>query len=193
MANLSLKSPRKLEIGNNHFASNVVLIGEAYCRTCGSCAHKRKDTDRKKSKGPSKAVVSKEEKGHLKLAREFGPDTAVNGEEKDLFVVVKKMTKGIGADVVVEIIGSPNAVGDPLHLAQQGGRILILSRGIRGRVPALLDTRKIIARELKVEKKVLSNQLQVQKLCARPRLQIKKQVIGIFKRLRGLRPPPYGS
>jgi D-arabinose 1-dehydrogenase-like Zn-dependent alcohol dehydrogenase len=85
-----LEKIRKLEIGKNPFAPNDVLIEGAYCRMCGGYAHKWKDTDRKDSKGPSKAVVSRDEKVCLKLAREFGADAVVEGEKKDLFVVVKK-------------------------------------------------------------------------------------------------------
>ena len=85
-----LEKIRKLEIGKNPFAPNDVLIEGAYCRMCGSRAHKWKTPIAKTSKGPSEVVVSRDEKGCLKLAQEFGADAAVNGEEKDLFVVAKK-------------------------------------------------------------------------------------------------------
>ena len=48
-----------------------------------------------------------DEKVGSKLAGEFGTDAAVGVEKENLLEVVKKMTKAIGADMVVENKGLP--------------------------------------------------------------------------------------
>lgn len=69
--------------------------------------------------------LTRDEKVRSKLAREFGADAVVNVEKENLLETVKKMTDGIGSDVVVESTGSPRAVEDTLDLVRPGGRILI--------------------------------------------------------------------
>jgi len=107
-----------------------------------------------KAVGASPIIVtglSRDQSTRLKLARELGADRVVNVEKEDLLEVVKDMTSGVGADVVVENTGSPRAVEETLDLARPGGRILISGGGIRGGVTASLDTRKIIVKELDIK------------------------------------------
>lgn len=104
-----------------------------------------------KAVGASPVIVTgltRDEKIRLALAKEFGADAVVNVEKENLLEIVKQMTNGIGADVVVENTGSPKAVEDTLDLARSGGRILISGGGIRGGITAALDTYKIIVKEL---------------------------------------------
>ncbi len=104
-----------------------------------------------KAVGASPVIVTgltRDEKVRLALAKEFGADAIVNVEKENLLEIVKQMTNGIGADVVVENTGSPKAVEDTLDLARPGGRILISGGGIRGGITASLDTYKIIVKEL---------------------------------------------
>lgn len=104
-----------------------------------------------KAVGASPVIVTgltRDEKIRLALAKEFGADAVVNVEKENLLEIVKQMTNGIGADVVVENTGSPKAVEDTLDLARPGGRILISGGGIRGGITAALDTYKIIVKEL---------------------------------------------
>lgn len=95
--------------------------------------------------------LSRDEKIRLPLAKEFGAHAVVNVEKENLLEIVKQMTNGIGADVVVENTGSPKAVEDTLDLARPGGRILISGGGIRGGITASLDTYKIIVKELDIK------------------------------------------
>ena len=104
-----------------------------------------------KAVGASPVIVTgltRDEKVRLPLAKEFGADAVVNVEKQNLLEIVKQMTNGIGADVVVENTGSPKAVEDTLDLARPGGRILISGGGIRGGITASIDTYKIIVKEL---------------------------------------------
>jgi len=104
-----------------------------------------------KTVGASPVIVTgltRDEKVRLPLAKEFGADAVVNVEKQNLLEIVKQMTNGIGADVVVENTGSPKAVEDTLDLARPGGRILISGGGIRGGITASIDTYKIIVKEL---------------------------------------------
>jgi NADPH:quinone reductase-like Zn-dependent oxidoreductase len=51
--------------------------------------------------------LMRDENVRWKLAGRFGTDAAVGVEKEDLVEVVKKMTKGIGADMAVEYKGLP--------------------------------------------------------------------------------------
>lgn len=95
--------------------------------------------------------LTRDEKVRLKLAKDFGADAVVNVEQENLITIVKEMTNGIGADVVVENTGSPKAVEETLDLARPGGRILISGGGIRGGVTASIDTYKIIVKDLDIK------------------------------------------
>lgn len=95
--------------------------------------------------------LTRDEKVRLKLAKELGADAVVNVEKENLLDIIKKMTNGIGADVVVENTGSPKAVEETLDLARPGGRILISGGGIRGGITASIDTYKIIVKELDIK------------------------------------------
>ncbi len=107
-----------------------------------------------KAVGASPVIITgltRDEKTRLKLAKEFGADAVVNVERENLLEMVKQMTHGIGADVVIENTGSPKAVEDSLDLARPGGRILVSGGGIRGGITASLDTYKIIVKELDIK------------------------------------------
>ncbi len=67
----------------------------------------------------------------LALARELGADHTINVEEEDARVLVRELTGGRGADVVVEV--SANAaepVAEALHYVATGGRIVLA--GVKG-------------------------------------------------------------
>ena len=51
--------------------------------------------------------LMRDENVRWELAGRFGTDAAVGVEKEDLVEVVKKMTKGIGADRAVEYKGLP--------------------------------------------------------------------------------------
>ncbi len=62
------------------------------------------------------------------MASRFGFDEVLSMEElpevEDRVQVVRSMTRGLGADVVVEVVGLPPAFAESLRLVRKGGRIV---------------------------------------------------------------------
>lgn len=81
----------------------------------------------------------------LAFARRVGADRAVNPREEDLEAVVREAT-GIGADVVVDAVGSLMAMA--LRLARPGGTVVLF--GMNAQARAEIAQYEITRRELRV-------------------------------------------
>jgi L-iditol 2-dehydrogenase len=82
-----------------------------------------------KSEGASKVFVTgvnQDEKLRLRIAEKLGTDRIINVEKEDPVMIVKEMTKGIGADLVVELSGSPGAISQGLRMVRTHGRFLAI-------------------------------------------------------------------
>lgn len=62
----------------------------------------------------------------LNLARELGADVLVNPSRLDAVEEVRKLTRGYGADVVLEMSGSPVAIRQGIKAARKGARVSLL-------------------------------------------------------------------
>jgi threonine dehydrogenase-like Zn-dependent dehydrogenase len=64
----------------------------------------------------------------MDMAKRFGFDEILSLEElpevEDRVAAVRSLTRGIGADVVVEVVGLPPAFAESLRLVRKGGRIV---------------------------------------------------------------------
>jgi L-iditol 2-dehydrogenase len=60
----------------------------------------------------------------LGFAQRLGADETINGRREDPVEMVKRLTGGYGADVVIEAIGSPVTWEQALKLARKGGAVL---------------------------------------------------------------------
>lgn len=87
------------------------------------------------------------DKDRLTLAKELGADYVVNVEEQDLIAEVRNLTKGYGADVVLECSGSQASVNTCFELIKKGGKYTQV--GLFGR-PITIDFEKVATKELKV-------------------------------------------
>ncbi len=74
------------------------------------------------------AGVGRDERVRLPKARELGIDHVVNVEQNDLAGLVMSLTAGEGADLVVELSGSPAAVAQGFSLARRIGRVCVLGQ-----------------------------------------------------------------
>lgn len=72
--------------------------------------------------------VDRDEKARLPAARKLGIDYVVNVERENLAGLVKDVTKGCGADVVVELSGSPAAIAQAFEMARRLGRLGIIGQ-----------------------------------------------------------------
>ncbi|MBI2454683.1 MAG: zinc-binding dehydrogenase [candidate division NC10 bacterium] len=75
-------------------------------------------------------VISLDKREHrLEMAKAFGADVTINLErmpQAQRLEMVRDLTRGVGADVVVEVCGSPDAVDEGMRMARVGGRYLLI-------------------------------------------------------------------
>ncbi len=75
-------------------------------------------------------VISLDRREHrLEMAKAFGADVTINLErmpQAQRLEMVRDLTRGVGADVVVEVCGSPDAVDEGMRMARVGGRYLLI-------------------------------------------------------------------
>jgi threonine dehydrogenase-like Zn-dependent dehydrogenase len=81
--------------------------------------------------GAGKIIVAGLEKDvkRLKLASELGADRTIAIDKEDINKLVKDLTHGQGADMVVEIAGSADAVKSSVEIVGNCGRIVITGSG----------------------------------------------------------------
>jgi L-iditol 2-dehydrogenase len=77
-----------------------------------------------KKMGVEKAIVIDLVKERLNFAEKLGADETVNAGKMDTVETVSKLTKGYGADVVIEAIGLPATWEQALKLVRKGGTVL---------------------------------------------------------------------
>jgi threonine dehydrogenase-like Zn-dependent dehydrogenase len=79
-----------------------------------------------KARGAATVIAIDGVPERLELAREFGADAVIDltevTTEKDRTKIVRKLTEGQGADVVVEVVGHPSAIDEGLKMLGQFGR-----------------------------------------------------------------------
>jgi len=83
---------------------------------------------------PSHIIAVDKAASRLQAAKQFGADIAVNADE-DPLEVVRAVTGGLGADVVMEAVGTPQAFETCTTLVRPGGRVANI--GVHGK-PAVL-------------------------------------------------------
>jgi threonine dehydrogenase-like Zn-dependent dehydrogenase len=98
------------------------------------------------------AVIARRQSAHrLKLAQEFGADAIIHSDE-DVIERVRELTRGDGADVVIDVtaeIMSP--IAKAVEMARPGGTIVLA--GVKGANAAIPDLKndRIFAKELTIK------------------------------------------
>ncbi len=77
-----------------------------------------------KKMGAQKVVVIDLVKERLDFAKKIGADDTINAGQENAIQRVKELTKGYGADVVIEAIGRPATWEQALKLVRKGGTVL---------------------------------------------------------------------
>ncbi|NLI91151.1 MAG: zinc-binding dehydrogenase [Peptococcaceae bacterium] len=80
-----------------------------------------------KQKGADKVIVADVLEGKLELARKLGADVTVNLKKENLHEVVYSLSKGNGADVVVEAAGSQDSFNTATELIKHNGKFVFYS------------------------------------------------------------------
>ncbi len=106
-----------------------------------------------KEAGASVIVVTglRRDAHKLALAREFGATHTVNVEEQNPVAIVKEVTGGRGADVVVDVAAyATQAVTQAIDMVRRGGRVILA--GTKGPHPVEnLLSDKIVMKEIRVQ------------------------------------------
>ncbi len=83
-----------------------------------------------KSAGASQVIVIGAPKHRLEMAKRFGADHIVDIEQvrtpAERLAAIRELTRGYGADVVLECVGIPSAVVEGMEMCRDGGKYLIL-------------------------------------------------------------------
>jgi alcohol dehydrogenase len=72
---------------------------------------------------PAQVIVIDLADARLDKAREFGADVTINNGREDAAEIVKELTHGLGADVVVEAVGVPETFELCTELVRSGGHV----------------------------------------------------------------------
>jgi len=83
----------------------------------------------------------------LAVAKKVGADIAINVQEKDPLRIVREVSEGYGADVVVECAGVASSANQCLRLVRKGGEFVQM--GLFGK-PIQIDLEQIVYKELKM-------------------------------------------
>lgn len=78
-----------------------------------------------KAAGATRLIMITRSQWKLELARKFGVTHTINSNVENVSRVIKEITGGLGADVVIEAVGTPETVEEALVLARRGGRVVI--------------------------------------------------------------------
>lgn len=77
-----------------------------------------------KLRGAAPVIVIGDSPARLKMAKSMGADMTIDiNEVKDVVAEVKRLTNGIGADYVLEAVGSPRTYEQAFAMVRRGGKV----------------------------------------------------------------------
>jgi threonine dehydrogenase-like Zn-dependent dehydrogenase len=89
----------------------------------------------------------------LSIASEVGADNVIAFDEEDVVQRALDYTGGVGADVVFEASGSPDALAQALDIAKRKGQVILIASP---RDPVKIDFRKILGKPLTLKGSIMS-------------------------------------
>jgi len=110
----SLHAVKRAGVGIGDF---VVIIG---CGTIGSLALQHV------LNAGAEALACDVKKTRIELAEKLGATHTLQRNGDDLEAIVKELTKGVGADVVIEAVGTQETIAESIHLARRGGTVILI-------------------------------------------------------------------
>jgi alcohol dehydrogenase len=96
---------------------------------------------------PSHVVAIDLADSRLDAAKRFGADIVVNPQREDAVAIVHDLTGGLGADVAIEAVGTPEAFELTVRLARPAGHIANI--GVHGK-PATLHLEELWAKDVTI-------------------------------------------
>jgi putative phosphonate catabolism associated alcohol dehydrogenase len=110
-----------LETIEIHPEDNVVVQGAGMLGICAIALL------RERSAG--KIIALDKEQHRLQFARQFGADEIINVNQtkpSEFLPLIKDLTRGYGADVVIEVSGNPDVIPQGIEMLSIGGRYLLI-------------------------------------------------------------------
>ncbi|MGW5001479.1 zinc-dependent alcohol dehydrogenase family protein [Streptomyces hydrogenans] len=95
--------------------STVVVVGDGAVGLCGVIAAKER--------GAERIIAMSRHEPRQKLALEFGATDIVTERGEEGVARIKELTGGIGADSVLECVGTAEAMSQALHSTRPGGSV----------------------------------------------------------------------
>ncbi len=96
---------------------------------------------------PSHVIAIDLADSRLEAAKQFGADVTVNSTREDPLEVVRSLTDGLGADVAIEAVGTPEAFELTVALARPAGHIANI--GVHGK-PATLHLEELWIKDVTI-------------------------------------------
>jgi threonine dehydrogenase-like Zn-dependent dehydrogenase len=125
----------KFEIGDKVVVLGVGRLGILICSVANSM-------------GADVIAISRS-KEKLKRAKNYGASKTISGNDKNLISKVKKLTDGLGADIVVESTGSKVGFNLALNLVRPRGTVALKST--HGILINKVDQTKIVVDEIRIQ------------------------------------------
>lgn len=100
-----------------------------------------------KLKGAGCVVIIDIDTARLKIARELGADRTLNPKNDDVRSVIKDITDGFGADVVLDAVGLPATVDQAIEIVRNNGQVTFIGN-VTPRVEVALQA--IVTHEINI-------------------------------------------
>ena len=84
----------------------------------------------------------------LKLAKRFGATDSTNVENQDAMAVMRRLTNGTFADVVIDFVGNEKTIQEGVDLVGKGGRLVIV--GIGAKSMTISPYKSLIGKEMEI-------------------------------------------
>jgi threonine dehydrogenase-like Zn-dependent dehydrogenase len=78
-----------------------------------------------KALGASPVILTGTRDNRLAIGMKLGADHVINSRKEDAVETVKRLTRGIGADYIVECAGTKDAINGAIHMINRGGKICL--------------------------------------------------------------------
>jgi L-iditol 2-dehydrogenase len=78
-----------------------------------------------KALGASPVVLVGTRDNRLEIGKQLGADRIINVKDEDALEVVRNLTRGIGADYVIDCAGVNSSINQAIHMTARGGKICL--------------------------------------------------------------------
>jgi len=98
-----------------------------------------------KALGAAPVILTDIVDSRLEVGTRVGADVVINASRENVVEAVQKLTSDLGANLVFECSGAPNAVNDAIHMLKRGGRVCL---GAFSNKPSLVDIGHVVTNNI---------------------------------------------